>query len=60
MAPNISDRASDPLLEAYLRATASRQAPKRRITFETVAWSLGVALMAYLLFVAVAGILYAG
>jgi hypothetical protein len=60
MAPILSDRSEESLDDAYLVYRNYRQAPKRRITLETVGWSLGIALMAYMLFAAIAGILYAG
>jgi hypothetical protein len=51
------DNSSPSLDEFYLRY---RSAPKRRISFELVAWGLGIALVSYMLFAAVAGIIYAG
>ena len=59
MASNIKNP-SDDFTDAYLTYLASRHAPRRKITMETIGWSLVVAVTGYMLFVAVAGILYAG
>ena len=50
----------DPVEDAYRAYLASRQAPRRRITLEMAAWTLAVVVLAYMLFVAVAGALNAG
>jgi hypothetical protein len=50
----------EPLDEVLLAYRTYRQAPKRRLTWETIGWSLGMAVMAYMLLAGIAGIIYAG
>ena len=52
-----SDDSTPSIEEMHLRY---RAAPKRRVSFELVAWGIGIALVSYMLFAAIAGIIYAG
>ncbi len=52
------DDSSTSIDEIYLRYKST--ARPRRLNLEAIAWTLGIMLVAYMLFAAVAGIIYAG